>query len=689
MHQRRSYLSIIIFCISLPGICQTTTVAERSKLLFDVIATNHYTSPGIDDSSSSFIFDSFLETLDPGGMFFIKEDIEKFEAYRYSIDDDVKFGKMEFFSLFAETYKTRLNAALEHLDEIEQMEFDFLKDEKVNFGNGEIYKPSASEEELKDKWRLWAKYSILEEIFDYDYLENPTEAPLDSLLQHVNDARDYVFKDERFYIKNFLENPNGFESYLGTFYLDAIASSFDPHSSYFSPVEKQKFQDDLSRGNFEFGFSLVEDKKGVITISSLIPGSPAWNCNQLNSGDQLISVELKGEKKIDLRKKSLDDFKIIMINTDPETVVLKIVKANGIQQKVELTKGEIYVEEDVIKSVILEGEKKIGYITLPDFYTDWEDEGTLGCANDIAKVILKLQKENIQGLVLDFRNNGGGSLREAIDLAGIFIDWGPLTVFKEKGEKPYSIKDLNKGSIYNGPLLILVNSLSASATEIFAAAMQDYNRALIVGSATYGKATGQVVLRINALSETDGFVKVTTSKFYRINNGTHQKVGVQPDVNIRDIYELYDYSESTYTNALVNDSVIKKLYFTPMAEFNSGELSSKSQARMNRHSNFQRLTFVLDSLQESSIQRGNVSLNILDYQQSQKEFERFLGDLFDEDSYSTEIYRAVNNQFDQKILQLNEYRKELNQEYLKRIESDLYIEEAYNILLDQIRLSSN
>lgn len=678
----------LAFCSAGLSLAQLSEVGDRSKKLFDVIQLYHFNDVDLNDSTSSFIFDRFLEEMDPSGMIFLQEDITKLSAFRYKIDDEIKGKKVEFFALFADLFKERLLESRTYHDQVSAMKLDFLKEESVDLDDDAFFAYCETKEQLSEKWRLWTKYSILEEIFDYEYVDSADSAPVDSLLQYVDEIRASIFEGEEYYIKGFLENPIGYEAHLGTFYLNAIANSFDPHTTYFSPVEKEKFEDELSRGNFEFGFSLQEKEGGKVEVSGLIPGSPAWNCNEINVGDQVLSIVLDGKKKVDLRKKSLEDLQIQMYNLNPEKVVLNLLKQNGVSKQVELGKGEVYVEEDVIKSVILEGDQKIGYITLPDFYTDWDEEGTLGCANDMAKVIVKLQKENIDGLILDLRNNGGGSLREAIDLGGIFIDWGPLCVYKQRGTNPSSIKDMNRGSIYNGPLVILVNGLSASASEIFSASMQDYNRAVIVGSPTYGKATGQSIYPLDVTTDKYGFVKVTNSKFYRVNKKTHQKLGVQPDVMIKDVFELYDYSESNHSNALSNDSVVKKLYFTPGPAFQSQGLTAGSKSRLSIHEQFQHLMTVLDSIENSSFGEGVVSLHIERYQERDRAFNQLLGNLFEEDSYQTSAFQAINNQFDQKIIQLNEYRRKLNEEYLKNVQSDLYIEESYFILSDLIQMTT-
>ena len=665
----------------------TSPLGRQSRSLLDLIQQKHFDPVPMDDSASAFIYVSLLEEMDPNGMLFLKKDLDEFEQYRYDIDDQIKGGYSTFYDLFTSRFKQRLEEGKVILDGLEGYRPDFSKNDHIELDENGFFKPCVNEQELNDKWQLWLKYAILEEIFEYNYVPDPLTAPIDSLLMQVPGAQKNVIDDRRFGIKSYLEHPAGYEIYMQSFYLDAIAKCFDPHSTYFSPVEKENFEDELSRGNFSFGFSVEEDDERHILISDLIPGSPAWNCNQINTGDELLRVVMDDGMDIDLGKKNLEDLILFMANSTAEGTTLYLKKVDGKQENVHLIKGEIYVEEDVIKSVILQGDKKVGYITLPDFYTDWDDKGTLGCANDVAKAIVKLQKENINGLILDFRNNGGGSLKEAIDLCGIFIDWGPLCIYRDRETEPATIKDMNKGTIYTGPLVILVNSLSASATEIFAAAMQDYNRAIIVGSPTYGKATGQIIIPVaRDLSDEMGYIKLTTSKYYRVNKGTHQLSGVKPNVTLKDIFELYDYHESCYPNALPADSVSKKIYFNPLPEFPNAELQKRSTERTEKNSRYVEVNNMLDSIMKTTVKKGVVSLEINQYQQEQKEFETLLNVFYEEGTYRAPEYKVVNNQYDRQIMEINKHRSALNEEYLNRIQSDLYIEEAYNILLDYMDL---
>ena len=483
---------------------------------------------------------------------------------------------------------------------------------------------------------------------------------------------------------------------MATFYLDVLAGYFDPHTTYFSDIEKQSFEEDLSADNKAYGFTLLEDEQGNILIDGLLPGSSAWISNDLNKGDVVLKLKLDTKTKtFDVTQMTLEEVQLLLESEDDQSLVMTVKKGNGRIEDVPLTKAEVYVEDDVIKSVVLTGEKKIGYITLPDFYTDWDDLNGLGCANDVAKNIVKLKKENIDGLILDLRNNGGGSVKEAIELAGIFINYGPISIVQDRDQDPESIKDMNKGAIFMGPLAVLVNHGSASASEFFAAAMQDYNRGLIVGSQTYGKASGQFILPLDPsfsmmfsdvtdIDHSYGYLKITKSKYYRITNKSHQKVGITPDVKIRDYYELYEFGEIFNQNALDPDEVVKKVYYTPFPEFPSSKLQSNSDFRLSSNIPYQEMCTAIDTIKNFTDYDELIPLKMVDFQKNEKIMDDLINQLFTTEEVADNNFTVDNHQFDKEILKINDYRAELNKIYLENVRKDMYIGETYHILVDYI-----
>lgn len=689
--------SLLLFlCFVQISVAQTSSfVGRQSNAIYNTVKRYHYAPIPLDDDFSKSVFENYLNEIDPGGYYFLKADIEELKQFETTIDNEIESKSDAFFKKSAELFKVRLKAVDSLIHVLEATKFDLTKDEVLSFADADYPDYLDDYTQLKERWRKWLKYSIMDELFTNDYFEDPMNESLSNLLTKVDEAKKDAFDYEYYNIKSYLEHPAGYTQFLATFYLDAIATNFDPHTTYFSDVEKENFVEELSKENLIFGISVEEDENGVVHISDLVPGSPAWNSNLVNVGDQLLSIGLSDGQHLEMTKAGVDEIQLMFSNSNAETLTLELRKANGEELTVELVRGEVYIEDDVIKNLILQGDKKIGYITLPDFYTNWDGSTGLGCANDVAKTIIKLQKENIQGLIIDLRYNGGGSLKEAIDLAGIFIDWGPLAISKDKYGEATSIKDMNKGAIYTGPLLILVNGLSASASEIFAAAMQDYNRAIIAGSATYGKSSSQIILPldpeykigfsdVNAVDPLYGYLKVTTDKFYRITKETHQRTGVVPQILMPDIYDIYDYKESSYENALSADVVDKQVYYTPFENF-AASILEESKKRISSNANFMRMTFLIDSLNNDAETDENIDLNLERYQRHERLLDLLYTELFDLEESLQSPYKATNNLYDLEIMKMDAYRSKLNDAYLKKIESDIYINEAYHVLIDYLK----
>jgi carboxyl-terminal processing protease len=359
-------------------------------------------------------------------------------------------------------------------------------------------------------------------------------------------------------------------------------------------------------------------------------------------------------------------------------------KKNGQLEKVTLQKRKLENDENIVKSFVLKGAKNIGYITLPSFYTRWEDEGGSKCAYDVAKEIVKLKRDSITGLILDLRYNGGGSMQEAIEMAGIFIDEGAICQFNEKGEKLVTLKDINRGVIYNGPLVILVNGYSASASELLAASLQDYNRALIVGSRTHGKGTSQQIYPLENKAATvisssgNAFVKLTGGKFYRVTGKSSQFYGVLPDIQIANPFdELGDY-ESKIPFALKPDTVGSYKYFKPMKELPKNGLQEKSTLRVSGNSKFKSI-----QMQAQQIRQERGGKTLLTWEAVEKRIKEGYG-FGQAKPESSAGYMVLNNNADGKFFATNDVAKDINKSWRERIAADPYIEESFFILLDLI-----
>jgi carboxyl-terminal processing protease len=404
-------------------------------------------------------------------------------------------------------------------------------------------------------------------------------------------------------------------------------------------------------------------------------------------------VEWGSGNVTDLSSADAEEVNGMIAGIPSNTISLNVIKQDGTTMSVKLTKAKLKVEENSISSFVLEGKKRIGYIRLPDFYSSvWENKNVMGCSNDVAKEILKLRKDSIEGLIIDLRFNGGGSLAEAVNLAGIFIDEGPLSVTHFRGEKPVLLKDMNRGTIYDGPLLVLINRASASASEFVAAALQDYRRALIAGSTSYGKGTGQTIVPVDTAynlqgdyhesKKNFGYLKITCHKIYRLDGKTYQKKGVVPDVLIPDMYDHVLDRESDSPLCLQYDSITKKVLYNPLPGYAGSDIVSKSKARLDADTTFGKVreyNLRLDSMMKTD---KMIMLDVAGYRKFQKYVMAEVDKMKSVYSGKSLSYTVKINSYDKEIYDLDPLLKETADDTQEYLLNDIYVDESYKILED-------
>lgn len=688
------FLSVTGYAQEKNGHCTTVRriVAAMNKQHFSPIEYN--------DKVSAAIFKQFIDELDPYQLYLTSEDRDLLFLYQYKLDDEINNEQCEFIGKVIERYHQGISRAQAIVDHIAITPFDLSTTDTLEYiPNYDLDDIGA--EQLKDRWRKWLKYKVISRLFSPNAVQpKPYQVKSDILAQKEAEIRKAVCLKEQKLLHEKINSLGEVSNFVTDLFFNAIAHQYDPHSDFFSISDKQIFETLLSDENLSFGFEIIENTEGNVEIISLVPGGPAWKSNNLHKGDVLQRLKLADGTEFDLTLITLDRMDRIFKKIEKEEVVLTVRKVSGQVKSVTLVKEVIRNDENAINSFVLSGERKMGYISLPSFYTEMENESMLGCANDFAKELIGLNREGIEGLVIDLRNNGGGSVKEAIDLAGIFIDAGPLFVSSDQEGTLSVLKDPNRGTIYDGPVVILLNKLSASASEIFASTLQDYNRAVIVGGASYGKSTGQLILplleeedykRLNFWDiESDfGFIKVTTSKFYRISGKTHQLTGVIPDIHLPQMMEGFDFGEHSYPTALSSDSINKKLYLRLLPKLPMSRLQAKNQQRLSAHPNFQEIdqvksrvgkvwaipekTLIIGMEAYRDYQKQVAELSEKWEQLSERDIDDFLVEL---SNYDKEIVAA-----DTQIKAIYEIRK-------RQLSRDIYVEEAFNILMDLIFLQT-
>jgi carboxyl-terminal processing protease len=673
-----------------PAVAQTSQKIQKQLFITKrVIELNHYSPKPVNDHFSNQVFIDLIERLDENKLYFTEADIKELSVYSTQLDDELNGKGWSFFDKLQKLYKQKLLKADSIIINILKNPFDLSSSETIVLMHNSLHY-ATSNDEYNKRWQKWLKYQVLEELAN---ILSSGGTDKKSVLQKEPIAREKVKASELRNIKKILDHQGGYEHYLASIICDVIANYFDPHTEYMPLDEKQSFESELGTEGYYFGLSVKENDKGEIEIVRLMPGSPAWKCGELNKGDILLKLAWEGKDSVDLRGATQEEVSELLQGPANRRMWLTVRKANGLEKTASLMKEKITNEDNTVKGFLLKGDKRIGYIYLPDFYTDMEGNLTASSANDVAKEIVKLKKENIEGLILDVRYNGGGSLREALDMAGIFIDEGPLCMIKDRNGKVSSLKDLNRGTIYDGPLVLLINGQSASASELLGAVLQDYNRAIVVGGSTYGKGTAQIILPVDTTatahsgSGEHGFIKVTTSKFYRVNGNTTQHQGVKPDVTLPDIFDGLNYKESAVPNALPPDTVKRNAYYKPLVPLPLNEITAKSSARTKSHAGFGEIETYISLLKNSGkLDSHPVSLKwdnyIADFMREQSGKESLP---FSQKSNSSQ-YIVQNNSFDLEKLQADPFLAEINAAWLNKIVQDIYVEEAFLILVDHITL---
>ncbi|TPN86138.1 carboxy terminal-processing peptidase [Aquimarina algicola] len=568
---KKSFLILMLTIIVSAASCSFTTKTEndpdKDKLLIDLISyvlgKGHYDAKDINDDFSKEVFADYIEALDPLKRYFYQKDIEEFKKYDELIDDEIRNKEIAFFNLTYNRLQQRMGEAKSLYNEILETPFDFNKDESIDT-DYENLPYVTNRDEMKNRWRLQLKFNALSSYYDKveeqnDSLKNNKDYKEKTLVQIEEEARDITKSSlkEYFEFADDLERKDWF-----SIYINSIVEEFDPHTYYFAPQDKDRFDIAMS-GKLEGIGARLQKKNDNVKIVEIISGGPAWRGNQVEVGDLIMKVKQEDEvEPVSVVGMRLDDAVSLIKGPKGTKVTLTLKKVDGTTESVEIVRDVVELEETYAKSsVVKKNDKVFGIVNLPKFYFNMQDYNQRNAAKDVKQEIIRLKEKEMDGLVVDLRDNGGGSLQTVVDIAGLFIEKGPIVQVKTKGESPEVLSDKDRNILWDGPLVILVNELSASASEILAAAMQDYKRAIIIGSKqTYGKGTVQNVMDLNRWMRSNDFgdlgaLKLTTQKFYRVNGGSTQLEGVKSDVVVADRYSYIDIGEKDQENPLPWDKI--------------------------------------------------------------------------------------------------------------------------------------
>ena len=700
---KNNFFIILLTAILALASCSFTSnslnESDKDQLLLQLISyileEGHYVEKDLDDQFSSKAFDTYIEILDPYKRYFLDSDIKKFEKFRFEIDDQFKNYDLSFFNLTHEVLVKRIQDSKNIYTEVLEKPFNYKIDEILKISTDENFVISKSD--LKERWRKTFKYYTLNNLNDL-ITEN------DSIKNLIKDDIDFESKISDFEIKSrksTLDLCNEIYQYYTdktkqewfSDYINAIVYQFDPHTLYFNPEEKEDFDVDMS-GNYAGIGARLQQKIDKISVVELISGGPAWRQNKLEVGDIILKVRQTNESDavsiVGMRIR--DAVKLIKGPLD-SSVYLTVKKVDGQITEIKIPRDIVQLEETYVKSSIVEKYgSKYGLINLPKFYFNFEDYNERNSANDIKNEIIRLKKDGIEGLILDLRNNGGGGLKPAIDMAGLFIEEGPIVQVQSFEKKKEILMDRDRSLVWDGPLVILVNELSASSSEILSAAMQDYKRAIIIGSKqTYGKGTVQNVLDLNRMIKSNtngdmGALKFTIQKYYRINGGSVQLEGVKSDIIIPNRYSYIDFGEKEQDNPLEWDK-ISAVDFTPWnSNFNFSKAIEKSN---NRIKNSDYIKLIDDNakwvksvrdIEEFNLNYFKYSSKIISDEETLKSFNKLK-------DFKTDLeFKSLP--YELKLIENDSTLELKRKRWHKNLSKDFYVDEALNVLND-LKISYN
>ncbi|PWA07938.1 carboxy terminal-processing peptidase [Flavobacterium laiguense] len=664
---------------------------ERDKLLLElltfVVEKGHYNPAIIDDDFSKGVYKDYIAGLDPSKRFFLQSDINEFSKFELELDDQLTNKDLTFFNLTYDRLILRMEESKKISKEVLSTPFDYKMEEDFNVDSDKA--PYAKNiKELKEKWRKQIKLSTLSSLTDKQKLEedkklkDPTyivkpdvvleTETRDSSLNSLNESFGFMYE---------LKRDDWF-----TLYINSIMSQFDPHTTYFAPEDKERFDTSMS-GKFEGIGAQLQKKNDYIEVLELISGGPAWRGKQLVKGDLLMKVAQSNGVPVDVVGMRLSDVVKKIKGPKGSEVRLTVKKADGTIQVVPIIRDVVEIEETYVKSSVVEKNGlKYGVIYLPKFYLDFENKDGRDAGKDIALEVDRLKKTGVNGIVLDVRDDGGGSLSTVVDIAGLFIEQGPIVQVKSAGKKQQILYDTDEKIEWDGPLVIMVNEFSASASEILAAAIQDYKRGIIIGSKqTYGKGTVQKVIDLNLYVHNNtagdlGALKTTIQKFYRINGGSTQLQGVSSDIVMPDRYAYLKMGERDQEHAMPWDKIDPAPYTVWSATSNFEQAISNSKKRIEKSIQFQLIEENAKWIDTRSTE-NNYSLHIDEFKVAQNQIEEMAKKYKPIVNYKNNL-KFTSLPYELEVISKDPVLKEKRERWHESLSKDVYVEEALNVLDD-------
>ena len=655
----------------------------------------HYAPKPINDAYSEEVYNNYFESIDPTKKYFLQSDMDEFAKHRNLLDDYLNKGDLIF-------YKQTIDRLYERVDEIDKMTQDIFS-KPINLDENEefILEPKlknhpANKKELYDEWKKYIKYNILQEIETMTSKEEAQKEKRDSVISHrlkdtinvktlsleekKNKATEEIKELISHTFKRFKKRK---KMDWFSVYMNAYTEVFDPHTNYFSPKDKEDFDTNFAGKVIGIG-AQIQEKKGYLYMGPLVVGAPAWKSKQISEGDKILKVKAKPNEEHTNVVGMLVDEAVRLIRGEKNTeVVLTLQKKDGSIKEVKLIREEVSIEDTFARSIVINNPNgdKFGYIYLPSFNADFENPNGRNASDDVKAEILKLKAKNIKGIILDVRSNGGGALTEVVDIMGLFIKNGPVVQVKDGSGKIDILRNRSNTPIWDGPLLIMQSEFSASASEILAGAVKDYQRGVVLGSPhSYGKGTVQTFIEFNRFMRTSddfGSLKLTIQKFYRINGKSTQLKGVDADIPMKGLFTYAEIGEKYKENALPWDQ-IPTANFSSSYSLNLQKLLNNSQKRLANDNVYQ-------LLQESALWREKldkeekIALNLTKFMELMKNRKEHIKKFKPLSKYDNQLKFTLHSDEENRTKKDIAF-KQKSESWIKNLRKDIYLKEAINVI---------
>jgi carboxyl-terminal processing protease len=664
-----------------------TVVTEN--VMSGLLQMGHFNPRAMDDKFSEDVYDLYLKRIDINKKFLLQSDINELKQMRNQIDDQLASDNFEFFIKSTALLNKRYAEVEGFYKDLLKEPFDFTKDEKIETDPKKL-NFAADSKAQREEWRKLFKYQTLVRMSDAiesqekALLKKDTVFEAKSLAIIEKESREKV---EKSYVDFFKRLKKVDETDRAGMFLNAVANVFDPHTEFFPPKVKDNFDIQMS-GQLEGIGAQLQEKDGAIKVSNIVPGSASWRQGELKAGDIILKVAQGKDEPVDVTDMRLDDAVQLIRGKKGTEVRLTVRKPDASLIVIAIIRDIVVLDETYAKSLIIEENEKIGYLKLPSFYADFNKVGGRRCAIDVKNEILKLQEQQIKGLIIDLRNNGGGSLQDVVEMAGLFIDKGPIVQVKTTGSNAEVLEDRNPGILYNGPLVIMVNNISASASEILAAAIQDYKRGIIIGGEqTFGKGTVQRIVSLDDRLDYSqmsyapvGSLKLTMQKFYRVNGGSTQLKGVNSDIMLPDKYEKLYKGEREEEFPMPWDEIKPATINAWAANWNIEDIKKKSKSRVENDLTFKQIRALEEKFKKQA-DNTLLSLNLDKYRLEQKKNTEET-DVLEKLEKEGKQLNAYGMPLDLEKIASDSTKKVMNEEWIKSVKKDTYIKEAVHVIKD-------